>query len=88
MGGNNLDFVITRNTQECAVSDVSVETLLTDHHVIQCDLVKVKPWSNLSVTASRLWNDLPIYICIADSLELFMSQLKTHLFKTAFEVYL
>ena len=25
------------------VSAVSVETLLTDHHVIQCDLVKVKP---------------------------------------------
>ena len=28
-----------------------------------------------SVTASRLWNDLPIYIRVADSLELFKSQL-------------
>ena len=43
VGGNNFDLVITRNTQDCAVSDVSVETLLTDRLVIQCDLVTVKP---------------------------------------------
>ena len=43
VGGNNFDLVITRNTQDCAVFDMSVETLLTDHLVIQCDLVTDKP---------------------------------------------
>ena len=40
------------------------------------------------MTSPHLWNDLPIYICVADSLELFKSQLNTHVFKTAFVDYL
>ena len=43
VGGNIHDLVIKRNTHDCTVSAVSVKTLLTDHHVIQCDLVTVKP---------------------------------------------
>ena len=39
-------------------------------------------------TAPRLWNDLPIYIRVADSLKLFKSQLKTRLLRTASEDYL
>ena len=37
-----------------------------------------------SVTAPRLWNDLPDSLSHIDSLELFKSNLKTHLFKAAF----
>jgi len=41
-----------------------------------------------SVTAPRLWNDLPDSLRHIDSLELFKSNLKTHLFKAAFINYL
>ena len=37
-----------------------------------------------SVTAPRLWNDLPDGLRLIDSLELFKSNLKTHLFNAAF----
>ena len=37
-----LDLVITRNSYNI-ISSTSVETLLTDHHVIQCDVVTQKP---------------------------------------------
>ena len=41
-----------------------------------------------SVTAPRLWNDLPDSLRHVDSLERFKSNLKTHLFKAAFINYL
>ena len=41
-----------------------------------------------SVTAPRLWNDLTDSRRLTDSLELFKSKLKTHLFKAAFVNYL
>ena len=41
-----------------------------------------------SVTAPRLCNDLPDSLRLIDSLELFKSNLKTHLIKAAFESYL
>ena len=41
-----------------------------------------------SVTAPRMWNDLPDSLRHIDSFELFKSNLKTHLFKTAFINYL
>ena len=42
VGDHILDLVITRNSQN-VLSSTSVETLLTDHHVIRCDLVTGKP---------------------------------------------
>ena len=41
-----------------------------------------------SVTAPRPWNDLPDRLSLIDSLELFKSNLKAHLFKAAFVNYL
>ena len=41
-GGHILDLVITRNSQT-VISSTSVETLLTDHHIIRCHLVTGKP---------------------------------------------
>ena len=41
-----------------------------------------------SVTAPRLWNDLPNSLRHIDSFEIFKSNLKTHLFKAAFINYL
>ena len=41
-----------------------------------------------SVTAPRLWDDLSDSLRLIDSLELFKSNLKTHLFKAAFVTYL
>ena len=41
-----------------------------------------------SVTAPRLWNDLPDSLRQINSLELFKSNIKTHLFKAAFVNYL
>ena len=41
-----------------------------------------------SVTAQRLWNDLPDGLRLIDSLVPFKSKLKTHLFKAAFANYL
>ena len=40
-----------------------------------------------SVTAPRLWNDLPDSLRLIDSFELFKSNLKTHNFKAAFVIY-
>ena len=42
VGGDIHDLVITRNSHNI-ISSTSVETLLTDHHVIRCDLVTGKP---------------------------------------------
>ena len=42
VGGHILDLVITRNSHNI-ISSAFVETLLTDHHVIRCDLVTAKP---------------------------------------------
>ena len=42
VGDHILDLVITRNSHNI-ISSTSVETLLTKHHVIRCDLVTVKP---------------------------------------------
>ena len=42
VGDHILDLVITRNSQN-VLSSTSVETLLTDHHVIRCDFVTGKP---------------------------------------------
>ncbi len=42
-------------------------------------------WSkSLYFIASLLWNDLPLHICQADSLQIFKGLLKTHLFKSIF----
>ena len=41
-----------------------------------------------SMTALRLWNDLPNNLHLIDSLELFKSNLKTYIFKAAFVNYL
>ena len=38
-----------------------------------------------AVAAPRLWNSLPVQIQTAQSIELFKSQLKTHLFALAFD---
>ena len=66
------------------VEDKSVGNLQT----VPCHDMERYGQRGFSVMAPRLWNDLPIYICVADCLQLFKSQLKTHLFKTAFEDYL
>jgi len=42
VGGHILDLVITQNSHNI-ISSAFVETLLTDHHVIRCDLVTAKP---------------------------------------------
>ena len=42
VGDHILDLVITQNRHNI-ISSTSVETLLTDHHVIRCDLVTGKP---------------------------------------------
>ena len=41
-GGHIHDLVITPNSHNI-ISSAFVETLLTDHHVIRCDLVTAKP---------------------------------------------
>ena len=66
------------------VEDKSVGNLQT----VPCHDMERYGQRGFSVMAPCLWNDLPIYICVADCLQLFKSQLKTHLFKTAFEDYL
>ena len=43
VGGNILDLVITRDTPDNIVAGVSVDTLLSDHNIVQCNLLLVKP---------------------------------------------
>ena len=38
-----------------------------------------------SVCAPKLWNDLPVYVCKAESLTEFRKALKTHLFLKAYK---
>ena len=43
VGGNILDLVITRDTPDNTIAGVSVDTLLSDHNIVQCNLLLVKP---------------------------------------------
>ena len=43
VGGNILDLVITRDTPDNIVAGVSVDTLISDHKIVQCNLLLVKP---------------------------------------------
>ena len=43
VGGNILDLVITRDTPDNIVAGVSVDNLLSDHNIVQCNLLLVKP---------------------------------------------
>ena len=43
IGGNILDLIITRDTPDNIVAGVSVDTLLSDHNIVQCNLLLVKP---------------------------------------------
>ena len=43
VGGNILDLVITRDTPDNIIAGVSVDTLLSDHNIVQCNLLLVKP---------------------------------------------
>ena len=43
VGGNILDLVITRDTPDNIVAGVSVDTLISDHNIVQCNLLLVKP---------------------------------------------
>ncbi|EDO35714.1 predicted protein, partial [Nematostella vectensis] len=39
-----------------------------------------------SVAAPRLWNKLPFVICSSSNVNCFKTQLKTHLFKMAYDI--